>query len=128
MERGPRLLAREDEEVSRFVASALARDGVEVRVQHQVQQVQWQDGQKWAELVHGGQVLRQPFDELIIALGRRPRLEGYGLEALGLLNAQGELVTDSFCVANYPTSMPQVTWWGPINLPMWRPIRPGTPV
>lgn len=102
VERGPRLLAREDEEVSRFVASALARDGVEVRVQHQVQQVQWLDGQKWAELVHGGQVLRQPFDELIIALGRRPRLEGYGLEALGLLNAQGELVTDGFLRCQLP--------------------------
>ena len=50
----------------------------------------------------GGQVLRQPFDELIIALGRRPRLEGYGLEALGLLNAQGELVTDSFLRCQLP--------------------------
>lgn len=102
LERGPRLLAREDDEVSAWVASALAADGVELLLQHELVSLQQADGQKWAQLLHQGQSLRLPFDELIIALGRTPRVQGYGLEALGLLNAEGELVTDGFLSSLMP--------------------------
>lgn len=102
VERGPRLLAREDDEVSEQVARALTADGVQLLVAHQVVRLQRIEGEKWAELSHQGQSLRLPFDELLIALGRTPRLQGYGLEALGLLDGGGRFATDAYLCSLLP--------------------------
>ncbi|HMW72300.1 MAG TPA: FAD-dependent oxidoreductase, partial [Cellvibrionaceae bacterium] len=108
VERGPRLLAREDAEVSELVAKALRADGVELCLEQQVlrfERREGQDGQeqqKWAQLSGQGEHRALMFDELIIALGRTPRLSGYGLEELGLLDEEGGLVSDSFLASLMP--------------------------
>lgn len=108
VERGPRLLAREDTEVSELVAKALAADGVELCLEQQVLSFErlegqyGQEGQKWVHLSGQGESHAVAFDELIIALGRTPRLSGYGLEELGLLNEEGGLVSDAFLTSLMP--------------------------
>lgn len=89
VEAGPRLLEREDEDVSALVQAALARDGVQVRCAHQALRCQG-GAQSGAEktialrdtLSGAEHVLA--FDLLVCAVGRRARLTGYGLEELGL--------------------------------------------
>jgi pyruvate/2-oxoglutarate dehydrogenase complex dihydrolipoamide dehydrogenase (E3) component/uncharacterized membrane protein YdjX (TVP38/TMEM64 family) len=76
VESGERLLPREDEEVSALVAEVLRGEGVEVVLGHEAVRV---EGKR---LVTSGGA--HPFDELLIAIGRRARLTGYGLEALGI--------------------------------------------
>ena len=82
VQRGARILPREDEDVAAAVALALADDGVALCIGQEAIRVEGKTlvvrGKDRAEEIF------LPFDELIVAAGRKPRLEGYGLEALGI--------------------------------------------
>ena len=83
-----RLMIREDVEVSQFVKEALQHDGVTVLTDHTALScgVTNLDGSpvKWLEVAHQGQHRRINFDQIIVAVGRAPRLKGFGLEELGI--------------------------------------------
>ena len=83
-----RLMIREDVEVSQFVKEALQHDGVKVLTDHTalscgVTKLESNED-KWLEVAHQGQIRRINFDQIIVAVGRAPRLKGFGLEALGI--------------------------------------------
>ncbi|QAY78328.1 FAD-dependent oxidoreductase [Sphingosinicella sp. BN140058] len=80
IEHGPRLLSKEDPEVSTLVEDRLRADGVDIRTGCKAVRVE--DKVLVAEC--GGAEVRLEFDELIVAVGRRARLTGYGLEELGV--------------------------------------------
>lgn len=84
VEMAPRIMMREDDEVSALVQAALERDGVTVLTGHKALSCGVTDGAKWIEVEHAGQTARIEFDELIAAVGRSPRLQGFGLEELGI--------------------------------------------
>jgi pyruvate/2-oxoglutarate dehydrogenase complex dihydrolipoamide dehydrogenase (E3) component/uncharacterized membrane protein YdjX (TVP38/TMEM64 family) len=90
VEHGPRLLAKEDEEVSALVETVLAGEGVDIRTGHEAIRV---DGKTLVVRGPDGESA-VPFDELIVAVGRRARLAGYGLEALGIETDRTILVND----------------------------------
>ena len=98
VERGPRILPREDEEVSGFVADILREDGATVLTDHQAIRCQ---GKSLIARSGSGEEIALPFDELLVAVGRKPRLEGYGLEALGI-GTDGTLATDEFLQTRFP--------------------------
>jgi pyruvate/2-oxoglutarate dehydrogenase complex dihydrolipoamide dehydrogenase (E3) component/uncharacterized membrane protein YdjX (TVP38/TMEM64 family) len=84
IEMAPRLMLREDEDVSSYVASALRADGVQVLTGHKALACGVTGGEKWIEVDHAGETRRIGFDEIIVAVGRSPRLTGFGLEELGI--------------------------------------------
>ena len=84
LERGARIMVREDFEVSALVKASLERDGVTVLTDHTAMACGVTDEAKWIEVEHKGQTSRIAFDELIAAVGRAPRLTGFGLEDLGI--------------------------------------------
>ena len=84
VEMAPRLLMREDPEVSALVAGRFAAEGIAVLVDHKAERVEVVDGEKRLVATHQGQELRIPFDALLVAVGRVANLEGYGLEELGV--------------------------------------------
>ncbi len=97
VEMGERVLGREDEDVSELAQRVLEGAGVNlltghraVRVEDKVLIAQGEDDEK-----------RIPFDALIIAVGRRARLTGFGLEELGI-ETEGTLSTDTFLATRYP--------------------------
>jgi pyruvate/2-oxoglutarate dehydrogenase complex dihydrolipoamide dehydrogenase (E3) component len=84
VEMAPRLMQREDEEVSTFVCNALQADGVQVLTGHQALRCERVDGDKVLVVGAGGQERRLVFDQLLCAVGRSARLTGFGLEDLGI--------------------------------------------
>jgi len=88
VEMAPRLMLREDVEVSALVAHVLRADGVTVLTGHKALRVEptGPASSPGGVLVveHAGSELRIEFDQLLCAVGRVARLEGYGLEALGI--------------------------------------------
>ncbi len=84
VEMGPRIMAREDEEVSELAKQALMADGVDVRVGHKALRCEMIDGEKTLVVEHEGQEQRIAFDQLLCAVGRSARLTGYGLEDIGI--------------------------------------------
>jgi pyruvate/2-oxoglutarate dehydrogenase complex dihydrolipoamide dehydrogenase (E3) component/uncharacterized membrane protein YdjX (TVP38/TMEM64 family) len=84
VEMGPRIMAREDEEVSELAKRALMADGVDVRVGHKAQRCEMVGGEKTLIVEHQGKELAIAFDQLLCAVGRSARLTGYGLEDIGV--------------------------------------------
>ena len=84
VEMGPRIMAREDEEVSELARLALVADGVDVRVGHKALRCEMSNGEKTLIAEHQGAEHRIAFDQLLCAVGRSARLTGYGLEDIGI--------------------------------------------
>jgi pyruvate/2-oxoglutarate dehydrogenase complex dihydrolipoamide dehydrogenase (E3) component/uncharacterized membrane protein YdjX (TVP38/TMEM64 family) len=102
VENGPRLLTREDDEVSREVETALGRDGVEVKTSHEAVRCECEGDSKFIVLVPvSGPEIRIEFDQLILAVGRSARLTGYGLEDLGIETSR-TVVTNEYLETLYP--------------------------
>ena len=76
IEMAPRIMIREDDEVSALVQASLEADGVKVLTGHKALSCGVTDGEKWIEVEHEGKTRRIAFDEMIAAVGRAPRLKG----------------------------------------------------
>ncbi len=104
VERGDRLLAREDPEVSAIARRTLEADGVRVRTGTTALATRLrEDGEKELLVETGPDKAREeiPFDELLIAVGRQPRTAGYGLEELGI-PAPRTVETNEYLQTLYP--------------------------
>ncbi len=94
----PRLLPREDEDVSEFMADALRSEGVDVRLGHRAVEVTpgVDGGGSLQADTEAGRVAID-FDRVLVAVGRRAHTEGLGLEALGITtNPDGTIALDEY--------------------------------
>jgi pyruvate/2-oxoglutarate dehydrogenase complex dihydrolipoamide dehydrogenase (E3) component/uncharacterized membrane protein YdjX (TVP38/TMEM64 family) len=108
VERGARVLAREDEEVSELAAASLTHDGVSLLTGHQAVRCELdaETGSKRLIVMPSGssdpateQAIE--FDQLLCAVGREARLQGYGLEELGI-ETNRTIVTNEYLETLYP--------------------------
>jgi pyruvate/2-oxoglutarate dehydrogenase complex dihydrolipoamide dehydrogenase (E3) component/uncharacterized membrane protein YdjX (TVP38/TMEM64 family) len=103
VEMAPRIMVREDPEVSELVAASLRDDGVAVLTGHQAVRVEVVDGEKRLIARQGEREVVIAFDELLCAVGRSPRVTGYGLEELGIpLTPRKTIETDAYLQTLYP--------------------------
>lgn len=84
VQRGGRLLSGQDPDVSGAVLAALSADGVDVRLGATVERVEVAAGRKVVRLVRAGLKEAVSGTHLLVALGRRPNIEGLGLDAAGV--------------------------------------------
>jgi pyruvate/2-oxoglutarate dehydrogenase complex dihydrolipoamide dehydrogenase (E3) component len=101
VEMAPRLLMREDPEVSALVSARFRAEGVRVLVEHQAQRVEIVGGEKQLVAMHQGQEVRIPFDAILVAVGRAANLQGYGLEELGV-NTGRTVEVNGYLQTNFP--------------------------
>jgi pyruvate/2-oxoglutarate dehydrogenase complex dihydrolipoamide dehydrogenase (E3) component len=103
VEMAPRVMLREDPEVSELVAASLRADGVAVLTGHQAVRAEVADGQKRLVVREGEREIALPFDQLLCAVGRSPRVTGYGLEELGIpLTPRRTVETNPWLQTLYP--------------------------
>jgi pyruvate/2-oxoglutarate dehydrogenase complex dihydrolipoamide dehydrogenase (E3) component/uncharacterized membrane protein YdjX (TVP38/TMEM64 family) len=98
VEMGPRVLPREDDDVATIAHASLVGSGVEVLTGHAALRV---EGEQTLIVSHAGQERALPYDALIVAVGRKARLTGYGLEELGI-ETERTVVTDDYLATLYP--------------------------
>ena len=97
----PRLMLREDPEVSRLVAQRFQAEGVTVLTDHTAKQFVVENGEKILIAEHQGKDVRVPFDAVLIAVGRAAHLKGFGLDAMGI--PTGKVVeTNAFLQTLHP--------------------------
>ncbi len=101
VEMAPRLMLREDEEVSALVQQAMQADGVRVLTGHKALRCERDGDAKVLVAEAAGTEVRIEFDELICAVGRVARLQGYGLEDLGI-PTQRTVETNEYLQTIYP--------------------------
>ncbi|MCC7279025.1 MAG: FAD-dependent oxidoreductase [Chromatiaceae bacterium] len=97
----PRLLMREDPEVSDLIAARFRAEGILVLVDHKAKRFLVEDGEKILVTEHAGADRRIPFDAVLVAVGRVANLTGYGLEELGIRVGR-TIETNAYLQTRYP--------------------------
>jgi len=109
----PRIMFREDPDVAELVAEQFKMEGINIVTDHTFSAIQIIDGKKFAVLntanaanpVEKNQQgeTKIEFDQLLLALGRKANVTGFGLEELGIeISRQGTIVVDEYMRTKFP--------------------------
>ncbi len=104
VERRPRILIREDEEVSAMVAKRFHNEGIDLRTQHVAKRFVVESGEKiliCEDLANNNKEVRISFDQVLVAVGRAANLQGYGLEELDIPVSR-TIETNDYLQTSYP--------------------------
>ena len=103
IEMWPRLIAREDEDVSAAILDILEKEGVRVRLNAKCIAVEQEDGMVSTRLDCAGGPPQVRGSHLLLAAGRRPNTDDLGLEQAGvLMDRHGHIVVDDQLRTNVP--------------------------
>jgi pyruvate/2-oxoglutarate dehydrogenase complex dihydrolipoamide dehydrogenase (E3) component len=95
IELSPRLIEREDEDVSVAIAEFLKEEGIDVRVGAKVAGVEKQGNEIAVRIESAGKVSRVVGTHLLVATGRRPNTDDLGLDKAGVAtDAHGYVQVD----------------------------------
>ncbi len=101
-EAGDRILPREDEEISSAMAGWLKGQGLSVVARAAIKSVSGNGRGKMVVWESGGVEDRREFDEIMVATGRKPDIEGLNLEAAGVKAGPRGVVVDEGMATNVP--------------------------
>ncbi len=101
VEMAPRVMIREDPEVSEIVTRRFRDEGIAVLVNHRAKRFLIENGEKILVAEHEGRDVRIAFDAVLVAVGRVANLKGYGLEELGI-PAERTVEINEYLQTNYP--------------------------
>ncbi|MCG7974706.1 MAG: dihydrolipoyl dehydrogenase [Candidatus Thiodiazotropha taylori] len=100
----PRLMIREDEDVAELVAERFRQEGIQLLVGHKAVEFFKEDREQVLICDRDGEQVEVAFDQVLVAVGRKPNTTGFGLEELGVaLNPNGTLATDEYLQTSIPT-------------------------
>jgi pyruvate/2-oxoglutarate dehydrogenase complex dihydrolipoamide dehydrogenase (E3) component len=100
----PRILSREDPEISEMVTRRFREEGVRVLTGHKAKKFVKRGGRDWLIAEHEDGEIEIEFDTLLVAVGRAPNSRGFGLEELGVrLNANGTIEVNEYLQSSIPT-------------------------
>ncbi len=112
----PQLLSREDADAATVVQTALERDGVRMLLGYKAVEAVAGEPHRLV-LEHDGVRSEVPFDLLLVAVGRTPNVDGFGLETLGIpLRKNRTIETDDFLRTKYPNILAVGDVTGPFQL------------
>ncbi|GAM58282.1 FAD-dependent NAD(P)-disulphide oxidoreductase [Vibrio ishigakensis] len=101
IEMAERIMIREDVEVSEFATQALKNSGVHILTSHQALRCELREDKKFIIVKHHEQEIEIEYDQLLCAVGRSARLEGYGLEELGI-ETNRTIITNEYLETIHP--------------------------
>jgi pyruvate/2-oxoglutarate dehydrogenase complex dihydrolipoamide dehydrogenase (E3) component/uncharacterized membrane protein YdjX (TVP38/TMEM64 family) len=100
-----RIINREDPEFSEMVLESMKAEGVNTITGKMATEVVIEDGEKFLriEAKGSGESALVPFDQLLVAVGRKANVTGFGLEELGVaITDRGTIEVDDYLRTNYP--------------------------
>ena len=98
LDRADRLLANDDPDAASIIADALVRDGVEVVLGASIDSV---TSDRTLTVTADGAERQISCDQILVAAGRKPNIEGLGLEAIGVeTTRRGVVVSDKLRTTN----------------------------
>ena len=101
IDKGARVLSRDDADAAQLVQQALVEDGVHFVMQTEVKQVYTQGPEIFVRVVQDGVEALHVCDELLVAIGRAPNVEGMGLAKANVaFTAKGVTVDDRLRTTN----------------------------
>ncbi len=97
----PRILVREDPEVSELVTARFRAEGITVLTGHKALRVQGSGPEKVLVVEADREEKHIPFDAILVAVGRVANLKGYGLEELGVTTGR-TVEVNGYLQTNFP--------------------------
>jgi len=99
----PRILGREDEDISAMMKTKFESEGIRVLTGHRAKAVEVNGDEKVLVCESDHADVRIPFDEILVAVGRAANARGFGLEELGVeIRKNGTIETNGLLQTNYP--------------------------
>jgi pyruvate/2-oxoglutarate dehydrogenase complex dihydrolipoamide dehydrogenase (E3) component len=93
LQKGDRILPRDESDLVATLQRSVIDEGVDLRLNVEIERVTVENGTKVLHGAENGEERRWEGAEILIGAGRRPNVEGLGLEELGIeLNNKGVLV------------------------------------
>lgn len=109
-----RIMPREDPEVSEQVTAKFERQGIRVLTSHTLKGFGVRDGEKIMTAEHNGEAVEVAFDHVLLAIGRKANVEGFGLDSLPVMkNENGTLAIN----ASMQTTIPNIYACGDVAGP-----------
>ena len=103
VEMAPRIMLREDPEISTMVAESLSRDGVQTLTNHLATGVIQHAGMNTLICKHKDEDIKIPFDVILVAVGRKADTQDVWDENLQIeLSKNGKLELNELLQTNYP--------------------------
>jgi pyruvate/2-oxoglutarate dehydrogenase complex dihydrolipoamide dehydrogenase (E3) component len=103
IELAPRLIAREDEDVSLAVADFLKEEGIDVRVDSKVVGIERQGNSIAVKIESAGKISQVAGTHVLVATGRRPNTDDLGLDNAGIAtDSHGYIRVDDQLRTNVP--------------------------
>ena len=102
IERMPRLVPIEDEDVSQALLRSFTRQGMEIHVGADLKSVRAEGDSAWSEFVVGGETKRVRTERVLMAAGRKPVTDGIGLETVGVKTDRGYVLVNEYMETNVP--------------------------
>lgn len=134
-----RILNIEDPDASELLDARLRAEGVRILTEHKVTGFERFEGSGLALADHEGETVRIPFDTLLVAVGRQARVEGFGLEEVGVATTRnGRIETDAYLQTRVPTiyaagdcvgpyefthAASHQAWHAAVNSLFWNPFK-----
>lgn len=98
-----RILIREDPEISEMILNKLRSEGVDVQLNSMATSVEVSGEEKFLVVKTGEEERKIPFDQLLVAIGRKANVTGFGLEELGVeITPRGTIAVDDYLRTNFP--------------------------
>ncbi len=101
VEQAKQIMGREDAEIARFVTDTLEASGVTILTGHKAEQFSQKSETRQLQVTHNDERKTIEYDEVIVAVGRKARLEGFGLKELGI-NFDRTIEADEFLQTRFP--------------------------
>jgi len=103
LQKGPRILPRDEPELVDVLVASLRAEGVDLRFEVVTERVAVENGRKVVYGTQGGEPARWEADELLVAVGRAPNVEGLALEELGVQTGRRGIEIDERCRTSVPS-------------------------
>ncbi len=102
LQRGAQVLPREDADAAAVIERSLLRDGVELRLKTQIKRIEQRGAERIIIVQDDRSTMELTVDEILAATGRKPNVDGLGLESGGIEydSRQGILVNDRLQTSN----------------------------
>jgi len=102
VEMANQLLPREDATIAQRLQARFDQEGITLRLGHRAVAIETRDGQTTLVTEYGDSHHSIEFDALLIALGRKPNVAGFGLETLGIADHPGMIDTNAYMQTLHP--------------------------
>jgi pyruvate/2-oxoglutarate dehydrogenase complex dihydrolipoamide dehydrogenase (E3) component len=84
LQKGPGILPRDEPDLVAALTAKLRAEGVDLRLDVETERVAVAEGRKIVYGTEAGEPAKWEAEELLVAVGRRPNVEGLGLEEIGV--------------------------------------------